>query len=224
MLPPEDVAPIAALLARGAPEREIQAAAHARPDAAQSASGRPASAERAGLLGRAAARRAAQVPRDRPGLPQTGSDVPRLLHVLLPLGPVRRRAGPQDGDRRHVTGDAYLRSHREVTSVLVHRRRPDDHGICRAAPLRRAAARPEPGAHRVDPDRHQVAGLLAAAVPDRPRRRRHAAVVRRGRRRRQDAGADGALLAPARARADAGVARDQPDPVRRARSSAPRRR
>ena len=61
-------------------------------------------------------------------------------------------------------------------------------------PLLGPRARP----HRVDQDRHQVAGLLAAAVRHRPGRRRHAAAVRGGRGHGPEPGPHGALL-PSRA-------------------------
>ena len=89
MLPAEDVGRIAGLLARDAPDAEIAAAAH---EVRMRLNPHPAGQLALNIpdLGRrAAARSAAQIPGDRAGLPQAGPDLPRVLHVLLPLGPVR---------------------------------------------------------------------------------------------------------------------------------------
>ncbi len=47
------------------------------------------------LDGDAPAGTSAQVPRDGAVLPRPGPDLPRLLHVLLPLGAVRRHGGAE---------------------------------------------------------------------------------------------------------------------------------
>jgi len=53
----------------------------------------PAHAQRAACGRSAGARRAAQVRRDVPGVPVLRAELPRVLHVLLPLGAVRRATG-----------------------------------------------------------------------------------------------------------------------------------
>ena len=172
-------------------------------DAAQPPSGRPAAAERAQPGRQAAARPAAQVPGNRAVLPPAGPDLPRVLQLLLPLGAVRGRARAEDGHgrRRHAGGLPARASRGDQRPD--HRGRSHDHGRGGAAPVHRAAHRPaeRPGPHRVDQDRHQVAGLLAAAVRHRPGRRRHPPAVRRGHRLGPESRGDGALLPSARARA-----------------------
>ena len=118
---------------------------------------------------RAAARGPAQISGNRAGVPQTGADLPRLLHLLLPVGPVRGRAGPQDGHRRHRPGSPPTSAqHPEVTSVLIT---GGDPMIMGAAVLRRYI---EP---LLDPELGHIEsvrigtkslGLLAAALRHRP--------------------------------------------------------
>ncbi len=215
MLPAEDIAPIAALLDGGAPEREIQAAAHG---------------VRMRLNPHPAGQLALNVPAlsDEP-LPGVQHKYPETVLVFPKQGQTchayctycfRWAQFVGEPDLKMATDDmsrvtCYLRAHREVTSVLMTGGDPMIMGSSRSAPLRRAAARPEPRPHRVDPDRNQVAGLLATAVPHRSGRRRHPPAVRRGRRGREDAGAHGPLLARPRARASSGVPRYQPDPEHR---------
>ena len=171
------------------------------PDAAQPAPGRAVAAERAEPARQAAARPAAQVPGDRAVLPPAGPDLPCVLHLLLPVGAVRGRAGPEDGHGRHRRAGRLPRPAPGGDQRPDHRRGSDDHGRAGAAALPRAAARSAAGSPGVDQDRHQVAVVLAAAVRHRSRRRRDAAAVRRGGRLGPDARADGALLPSARARA-----------------------
>lgn len=61
---------------------------------AQPAPVRPEGAQRPHPGGRRDRRAPAQVPRDGPVLPEPGPDLPLVLHLLLPLGPVRRGRGP----------------------------------------------------------------------------------------------------------------------------------
>ena len=118
------------------------------PDAAQPAPGRAAAAERAEPARPAAARPAAQVPGDRAVLPPAGPDLPRVLHLLLPLGAVRGRAGTEDGHRRHRNAGRLPWRAPGGDQRPDHRRGSDDHGRAGAAALRRAAARPAPGSPR----------------------------------------------------------------------------
>jgi L-lysine 2,3-aminomutase len=119
MLPPEDVAPIAALLDRGAPEREIQAAAHGI---------------RMRLNPHPAGQLALNVPAfsDEP-LPGVQHKYPETVLVFPKQGQTchayctycfRWAQFVGEPDLKMATDDmsrvtSYLRSHREVTSVLV---------------------------------------------------------------------------------------------------------
>jgi L-lysine 2,3-aminomutase len=119
MLPPEDVAPIAALLDRGAPEREIQAAAHGI---------------RMRLNPHPAGQLALNVPAfsDEP-LPGVQHKYPETVLVFPKQGQTchayctycfRWAQFVGEPDLKMATDDmsrvtSYLRSHREVTSVLL---------------------------------------------------------------------------------------------------------
>ncbi len=92
MLPAADVRRLADLISGEAPAGRPARRRARDPDAAQPAPGRPAAAERAQPGRQAAARPAAQVPGDRAVLPPAGPDLPRVLHLLLPVGAVRGRA------------------------------------------------------------------------------------------------------------------------------------
>ena len=164
MLPAADVRRLARLIDTGAPGTRAARRRSRGPDAAQPAPGRAAAAERAEPARPAAARPAAQVPGDRAVLPPAGPDLPRVLHLLLPLGAVRGRAGPEDGHRRHRHAGRLPRRAPGGDQRPDHRRGSDDHGRAGAAALHRAAARPAPGSRGIDQDRHQVAVVLAAAV------------------------------------------------------------
>ncbi len=92
---------------------------------------------------------------------------------------------------------SYLRAHPEVTSVLIT---GGDPMIMGAAVLRRyVEPLLGPGLEHIESIRIGTKSLvvLATAVRHRSGRRRHATAVRGGVRGREDAGADGALLAPA---------------------------
>src|SRR5690606_33129755 len=90
---------------------------------------------------RGPARAPAQVSPDRAVLPRPGPDLPRVLHLLLPLGSVRRPRGPQvrrPRGRPAGRGPAPApRGHRRA----VHRRRPAGAGgdplVMRSSILRR---------------------------------------------------------------------------------------
>jgi len=119
MLPPEDVAPIAALLANGAPEREIQAAAHA---------------VRMRLNPHPAGQLALNIPEheDEP-LPGVQHKYPETVLVFPKQGQTchayctycfRWAQFVGEPDLRMATDDmarvtSYLRAHPEVTSVLI---------------------------------------------------------------------------------------------------------
>jgi hypothetical protein len=74
-----------------------------------------------------------------------------------------------------------------------HRRRPDDHEYALADRIHRAAAGAGAGAYPEHPHRHQVGGLLAAALRVRQGQRRPAAPVREGGQGRQEPGHHGPL-------------------------------
>ena len=97
-------------------------------DPAEPASRRAAGPQHPRPRRRAAARGPAQVPGDRAGLPQAGPDLPRVLHLLLPVGAVRGRARPQDGDRRHGPGHRLPAAAPRGDERPDHRRGSDDHG------------------------------------------------------------------------------------------------
>jgi L-lysine 2,3-aminomutase len=105
MLPPEDVEPIAALLDSGAPERDIQAAAHR---------------VRMRLNPHPAGQLALNIPEfsdePLPGVqhkyhetvlvfPKQGQTCHAYCTYCFRWAPVRRRARPEDGHRRYVAGD-----------------------------------------------------------------------------------------------------------------------
>ena len=90
MLPAADVRRLADMIGGGAPEASLRAAAH---EIRMRLNPHPAGQLplNAPTLQRpAGARPAAQVPRDRALLPPAGSDLPRVLQLLLPVGAVRR--------------------------------------------------------------------------------------------------------------------------------------
>ena len=198
MLSREDVGPIADLLAREAPSREIQAAAHA---------------VRMRLNPHPAGQLALNIPAvgDEP-VPGVQHKYPETVLIFPKQGQTchayctycfRWAQFVDEPDLKMATDDmagvvGYLRAHPEVTSVLITGGDPMIMGsvVLRryVEPLLEQRARPP----RVDPDRHQVAGLLAAAVCHRPGRRRHPAPVRGGRGHGPEPGPDGALLPSAR--------------------------
>jgi len=148
MLPPEDVAPIAAMLARGAPEREIQAAAHA---------------VRMRLNPHPAGQLALNVPAfsDEP-LPGVQHKYPETVLVFPKQGQTchayctycfRWAQFVGEPDLKMATDDmtrvaAYLRAHPEVTSVLIT---GGDPMIMGSAVLRRyVEPLLEPGLHHLE--------------------------------------------------------------------------
>ena len=144
--------------------------AHAEP-----APRRPDGAQRAHAARQATDGHAAQVPRDGAVLPQPGADLPRLLHVLLPLAAVRRHGRPQVRDARRRVAARVRRGASRGQRHPLHRRRPADHEDAHPARLHRAAAGAGPRPEHLD-DSHRLEGArLLAAAPDFRRRRRRAA-------------------------------------------------
>ena len=203
MLPAADVRRLADMIGGGAPEASLRAAAH---EIRMRLNPHPAGQ----LLLNAPSLHGRPVPGLQHKYPETVLFFPRqgqTCHAYCSYC-FRWAQFVDEPDLKMATDDvgtlvAYLAEHPEVTSVLIT---GGDPMIMGEAVLRRyieplidPANGLEPA--RVDQDRHQVAGLLAAAFRQRPGRRRDPPAVRRGRRLGPDAGADGALLASARARA-----------------------
>ena len=180
MLPETDVREISGLLARGAPDAEVRAVAHA---------------VRTRLNPHPAGQLAFNIPElaEEP-LPGVQHKYPETVLIFPKQGQTchayctycfRWAQFVDEPDLKMATDDTvritdYLRQHREVTSVLIT---GGDPMIMGEAVLRRyiePLLGPGLGAPRVDPDRNQVAGLLAATVRHRPGRRRHAAAIRGG--------------------------------------------
>ncbi|MET7354216.1 hypothetical protein ABZT42_41145, partial [Streptomyces mirabilis] len=102
MLPEPDLKQMAELLARDAPKADVLRAAH---EIRMKLNPHPSGQLDANVPvheGRRLTHRPpAQVPGNGADLPAPGPDLPRLLHVLLPLAPVRRRVRPAHRHRRH---------------------------------------------------------------------------------------------------------------------------
>jgi len=196
MLPAEDVHDLSRLIAAGAPREQINARAH---EVRMRLNPHPA--------GQLVLNAPSLDGRPLPGLqhkyPETVLFFPRqgqTCHAYCTYC-FRWAQFVDEPDLKMATDDietlvAYLRQHPEVTSVLIT---GGDPMIMGESVLSRyiEPLLPVTRAHRVDPYRQQVAGLLAAAVRHRSGRRRDARAVLQGGRERQDTRADGALLASA---------------------------
>lgn len=147
---------------------------------------------------RAATRPPAQVPRDGAVLPQRRTDLPRLLHVLLPVAAVRRHGGTEV--RRALVRRARRLPRAESLGHrrADHRRRPAGHERSLARSICRAAPRPRARACAEHPHRDQIRRLLAPALRHRPGCGRAASLVREGRPIGPQPRIDGALQPPTR--------------------------
>ncbi len=134
------------------------------PHAHEPAPGGPDDAQRPARQRRAPERPAAQVQGNGAVLPEFGPDLPRLLHLLLPLAAVRRHGRHEVRCPRMQRTGGLPENPSGRDRRPDHRRRPDDHEYAFAGRIPRAAAGAGTGAHPEHPHRHQVGRLLAAAL------------------------------------------------------------